>query len=342
MPTNEELQQELHAMRAELGQLRTALTAQAVAEEPNRVLSRRNLLRAAPMVAVGGAIAAMSASPAAASPGNPLILGASNSAASLTTTLSGGTDSIPALAVEGGVTATDLAVSDDFKSMTISDDFQDGARISGIPLEGQGAAFTVIGYVQPGGMEANGWDAVLVEGRGGGNGVTVNWDDLGDSEPQPHSPGSAIQLTTNTCDGVTIDTEAGQAIVANVTSAIADLDAVTITYAGTSRAFYAESTSATNINGTITGVNDGHGVGLWGEQRNNTGSGFGVVGVGGSQGRGARLSGGAAALQLLPSSAATHPTTGKAGDFFVDHSTRLWFCTKASSGATPAVWKQLA
>jgi hypothetical protein len=92
----------------------------------------------------------------------------------------------------------------------------------------------------------------------------------------------------------------------------------------------------------VTGVNEGHGIGVWGEQRNNTGSGFGVVGVAGSQGRGAQFTGGAAAVRMVPSSASTHPATGKVGDFFVDASARLWFCQKASSGGTQATWRQLA
>jgi hypothetical protein len=43
-------------------------------------------------------------------------------------------------------------------------------------------------------------------------------------------------------------------------------------------------------------------------------------------GRGAELTGGPAQLRLLPSSATTHPTTGRRGDLFVDKSGRLWFC----------------
>ena len=30
------------------------------------------------------------------------------------------------------------------------------------------------------------------------------------------------------------------------------------------------------------------------------------------------------------------------GDVYVDKTARIWFCTKASSGAVAAVWKQLA
>ena len=64
-----------------------------------------------------------------------------------------------------------------------------------------------------------------------------------------------------------------------------------------------------------------------------------AVGVRGQspRGRGIVASGGQAALRLMPSGAANHPTSGAAGDLFVDKSHRLWFCT----GGNPAVWKQV-
>jgi hypothetical protein len=151
----------------------------------------------------------------------------------------------------------------------------------------------------------------------------------------------AVAGTATTGVGVKATATEGHAITASSTSSTTKNDAVVIDYAGTSRAVYAESTSPTNINGTITGVNAGNGTGVWGEQR-GTGAGFGLVGVGGKAGRGAQLAGGAAQLRMVPGTAATHPTTGKAGDFFVDSANRLWFCQKASSGSTAATWKQLA
>ena len=61
----------------------------------------------------------------------------------------------------------------------------------------------------------------------------------------------------------------------------------------------------------------------------------GVLGVS-TDGRGGAFGGKAAQVQLLPSSATTHPTSGQRGDLFVDKSGRLWFCKGAST------WKQLA
>jgi hypothetical protein len=59
-----------------------------------------------------------------------------------------------------------------------------------------------------------------------------------------------------------------------------------------------------------------------------TAAGSSAVGVLGSSasGRGGQFSGGAANVQLTPSGAASHPSTGSAGDVFVDKSHRLWFC----------------
>jgi hypothetical protein len=62
---------------------------------------------------------------------------------------------------------------------------------------------------------------------------------------------------------------------------------------------------------------------------------IGVMGVS-AHGRGGVFTGPAAPLQLLASTASTHPTTGKRGDLFVDKTGRLWFCKGATS------WKLLA
>lgn len=46
-----------------------------------------------------------------------------------------------------------------------------------------------------------------------------------------------------------------------------------------------------------------------------------------SHGRGGIFAGGAAQIQLMPTATnSSHPTTGQAGDFYVDASNSLWFC----------------
>ncbi len=64
-------------------------------------------------------------------------------------------------------------------------------------------------------------------------------------------------------------------------------------------------------------------------------TGVGVQGTA-AAGRGGLFSGGAAQVSLVPSTAATHPTSGQVGDLFVDATRRLWFC---KGGTT---WVQLA
>jgi hypothetical protein len=98
-----------------------------------------------------------------------------------------------------------------------------------------------------------------------------------------------------------------------------------------------EGSSAESYFWGVGGYNTAaHGYGVWGEADHATG-----VAIGGSStnGRGAVFQGGKAPLRLTPSANLTHPTTGAAGDLFVDAGHRLWFCKQ---GGSPAVWKQVA
>jgi hypothetical protein len=350
MATNEELQDQLDAVREELRQLRQQLSTPAPTEEPHGVLTRRNLLRAAPVAAIGGAIAAMSATPAAAAVGNPVLLGKSNTAPGATTAISGGADGVPAVQYQGGLTGDWLAVG--YGPNTLKTVVNDGEPlIRTVTLDSYAAEF-VAGAGNA--LASGGHDLLHLLAFGPGNGITVEASD----HSYPNFDGTFTTLTSNGIDitagqgagltsavtsGVAYEAtcDDGQALVATGTSATTTKDAVTIDYAGTSRALYAQSHNPTNINGTVTGVNEGNGIGVWGEQRNNTGPGIGVVGVGGTQGRGSQFTGGVAQTRLVPGTAATHPTTGKTGDLYVDSAVRLWFCTKASAGSTAAVWKQI-
>ena len=272
-----------------------------------RVMSRRTLLRAAPAAALGGAAVTLAASPAGAATGDPLLLGQSNGTTALEGDRPAGTSLTTPLTLDSLVVAP---VSN--------------------PYSGAGPAVVINAPVT--GYHPYGQDGLAVTTTDGGTGISVNSGDGPGYDSVPGAQGTAISATV----------DAGQVLVGQTTSTTAGKDAVTLTYAGTSRAVYAESTLATNINGTITGVNDGSGIGVWGEHKNPTTAGIGVVGVGDAHGRGAQFSGGAANARLTPAAAGTHPTTGKAGDLFVDSSVRLWFCQKSSTGAAAAVWKQIA
>jgi hypothetical protein len=68
------------------------------------------------------------------------------------------------------------------------------------------------------------------------------------------------------------------------------------------------------------------------------GTGAGVI-ASSKRGRGVVASGALAQLQLKPSSSASHPVSGKAGDLFVDRSARLWYCSRSGKHAE---WLRLA
>ena len=87
---------------------------------------------------------------------------------------------------------------------------------------------------------------------------------------------------------------------------------------------------------TITVTNAGTGAGVYAANSNATGLTDAIIGAGGAKGRGGKFRGGAANINLQPSTASTHPASGSMGDLFADKTGRLWFC----KGKT--VWKQLA
>ena len=132
------------------------------------------------------------------------------------------------------------------------------------------------------------------------------------------------------------------------------------------------STKAASGSAAVRGQNDGAapgGVGVWGSHAgagiggmftSESGAGTGVLGQALSPsgtgnavqgqafglgagvradsafGCGAILSGKSAQLQLIPSSSSNHPSTGSAGDLFLDKARRLWLCKGGK------VWKRLA
>jgi hypothetical protein len=311
MSTIEELEAQLASLRAEVHALRATATPQP-APTSGRVLTRRNLLRAAPAVAVGAGIAALSAAPAVADTGDALLLGESNTA-SFTLGVGDVTTLVTPLTVESLVNIDTLVVAPEPSNSAT------------------GAALTITAGVT--GFHPFGQDGLSVSTTDGGTGIQVSSGDGPGFDNVNGVQGVAISATV----------DAGQILVAETTSTTSPHEAITVTYAGTSRALYAESTLTTNINGTITGVNDGSGIGVWGENKNTTAAGIGVVGIGNAFGRGGRFAGGKANVQLTPSSASSHPSfTGHVGDLFVDSSARLWFCKKTNTSSVAAVWHQIA
>jgi hypothetical protein len=354
LSVNDELRQELDVLRAELTALRAQFTPIDASGHRIRALSRRNLLRAAPVAALSAGIAALAAAPATASSGQPVLQGKVNNDGSGTTTLTGGTPynfdnggnslpASPALAVNGGLTG-DWAT---FQGIEIGGD--QGAAFYCEAGFHQGYAAEFIGEALDAGNHATeGGPGVRISVTGPGTALLLDTQDgefYNPSDPTGASniiyPATGIQIGTRA--GRAIEAQSGETVVSLAsTDETATADALTVSYAGKSRALYAESTNAANINGTVTGVNDGAGIGVWGENKNTTAAGVGVVGVGNKAGRGGQFSGGAAQARFVPGTSSSHPTTGKAGDFYVDSAARLWFCQKASTTTTAATWKQIA
>jgi hypothetical protein len=126
----------------------------------------------------------------------------------------------------------------------------------------------------------------------------------------------------------------GPAITAVARNSAMKADAALVENHGRGRGLWVKSLNSANTFSTVTGTNQGTGSGLWGSSV----KGDGVVGAA-PKGRGARFSGGAANVRLVPGKRAAHPVSGQAGDLYVDKSNRLWFCTKTSSAT--AKWKRL-
>jgi hypothetical protein len=90
---------------------------------------------------------------------------------------------------------------------------------------------------------------------------------------------------------------------------------------GTGNAVYGRILHTNSTAAAVAGTTDGKGPGI-----NGTSAG----GVGG------RFTGKTAQVQLVPTTASTHPASGSAGQLYVDRSKRLWYCKGGTS------WKQLA
>jgi hypothetical protein len=116
------------------------------------------------------------------------------------------------------------------------------------------------------------------------------------------------------------------------------------TNAGVGNGVFGETTAAGGTGNAVLGIARGKGFAVYGLKPAGVSGdaivgaadlGRGVVGKS-SANRGGVFSGKPAQLQLVASTDSTHPASGLRGDFFLDKSSRLWFC---KGGTT---WTQLA
>ncbi len=255
-----------------------------------------------------------------------MLLGQDNDAGDRVTELSGGTQDLPALQVDGGVSVRG----------GLSVDAVSGGGsvfiVPGQPASDDDYPMTIEGYVALDGDQGtndilHGFNVLQVKAVTPAHAVNVVVTD-GDPDPSHKDPaGSAMSLTTGGALGLGVTTSTGAGVNVTVTDPTADLDAVQIAYAGTGHAVSAISTSSGNTTAAVLGTNEGTGVG--------------VSGVA-PHGRGGQFSGGLAPLRLVPGSTPSHLWVGAAGDLYVDSNHRLWFCQKAHTPTVPATWKQLA
>ena len=146
--------------------------------------------------------------------------------------------------------------------------------------------------------------------------------------------GVAVQAISGYSNGVE-----GRAI--GSTNGFSGVYGVTI---GTGNGVFGEAADARGANGVL-GIAKGNGNSVFGFKDAGIpgdavvgftkGAGRGVLAIS-SGGRGLVATGKTAQVQMTPGATATHPSSGQAGDFFVDSTKRLWFC---KGGTT---WKLLA
>lgn len=141
------------------------------------------------------------------------------------------------------------------------------------------------------------------------------------------SAGNAEPLFQGTHGGV------GLGIDVSLNNAGNGSSAVKATTKGTGVALRGTVDNASSPAQAIRGDTNGTGYAIYGQ---TTGNRAALGGNGGSTARGAVLISNVAQLRLQPSTLATRPASGQAGDLFVDASKRLWFC----KGGT--AWVQLA
>jgi hypothetical protein len=238
MATIEELQQELQKLQDEVRVLSARIETEAA--EPSasgRFVSRRNLLRAAPIAAIGGAVAAMTASPAAATAGQPVLLGRDNDAG---------------FGADGPLTTTiesplDLRSSVDMVSLTVASDVA-GFFNSDQPL------VSIAGAVVS--EHPFGQDALAVSSVDGGTSISVTAADgpLWQGGPGSVARGTAISATSQSGTTIEASTLSGQVLAASSTSPTTAENAVSVDYAGEGHALLVQSHNPSNDIGAVTGV----------------------------------------------------------------------------------------
>jgi hypothetical protein len=135
---------------------------------------------------------------------------------------------------------------------------------------------------------------------------------------------------TSANTGVMGDTDSGTGVIGRCTSGsgngVSGYSISSVGVVGSSGNGSNGKTGVMGISGSFARVPRAN-TGVYGVA--NQTAGVGIVGAS-DLGRGGQFSGKRAQLRLVPSAAASHPTTGAKGDLFVDTSARLWFYNGAT------------
>jgi hypothetical protein len=163
----------------------------------------------------------------------------------------------------------------------------------------------------------------------------VLWQCTGDGAPGTWVRGLTSGTNAMAASSVTLISTSAQTLKAYNASKNGDaLSGAVTDPANPLSAVVGTITNAAGIGTAVRGVNNGTGFALHAQNTKATNANGAVRGVGSAAGRGATLSGGAAAVNLVPATG-LHPSSGLAGDLFVDSNKDLWLC----KGTT--TWVQL-
>jgi hypothetical protein len=318
-----ELEQQMHrlaqrveALEQQNAELRAQLAADAAPRTEARRFDRRNLLRLGGVAAAAGAGTALLRPAAAGAATGNMQFGANNDATTDTTglTSSNGTDTLHVDNTgTGEVIHAHLTNAASTKAAVhVVDDGLGGAIFAEVTNQSDAGSSAIFG----GGLKNGG---VIGATAGIGPGVAG----VAGANTGPGVVGAVFEPT-----GQSICMEAGNL--------------------GLGLCLYSHIENAQSISRAIWGKTIGKGSAIVGSISNNTassaaatvgattGTGPGIDGIS-SGGVGGRFKGKTAQVQLVPSTtASSHPTSGSAGQLFVDKSKRLWYCRGGTS------WKQLA
>jgi hypothetical protein len=298
-------------------------------------LSRRRLFGALPVVAAAGVGAAilsdaLTATPASAHVGDPVILGADNDGDSATTTIGSENDEVlkvvgPRLGLQTVISGAYISMLDPLHgggSFAFESDHPSGGGPTGtstarLTINDGPGLLTVTGrmYGDPLGLTgataisatARGAAVITARGTSGSLNSATGPTEVRSTGVEAYADGHGI--------GVLAGSQSGSAIVAANADPATTSDAAVFETLGQGRAVLGTTTNPKNRYATVTGVHNGLGAGIWGTQNNPVATSAAVIGQAQALGRGGQFGGGAAAVRMMPGTAATHPPTGLLGDF---------------------------